>query len=92
MVRQILPGGAKHTAFDAFRDRVAKAAKGARRPDGTAIPVILRLFHANSGGWFWWGDGSDNGVAVEIVADGIPFQVPLPAGRHGRAGDHGALR
>ncbi|MFE3036044.1 glycosyl hydrolase [Streptomyces canus] len=57
VVSQILPGGAKHAAFNAFLDRVAKAVKGARRPDGTAIPVVLRPFHENNGAWFWWGAG-----------------------------------
>ncbi|WP_109006002.1 glycosyl hydrolase [Streptomyces rishiriensis] len=57
VVGQILPGGAKHAAFNAFLDRVAKAVKGARRPDGTAIPVIFRPFHENNAGWFWWGAG-----------------------------------
>ncbi|WP_371662369.1 glycosyl hydrolase [Streptomyces sp. NBC_00280] len=57
VVGQILPGGAKHADFNAFLDRVAKAVKGARRPDGTAIPVVFRPFHENNGGWFWWGAG-----------------------------------
>ncbi|KOV80482.1 alpha-mannosidase [Streptomyces sp. NRRL WC-3618] len=57
VVGQILPGGGRHADFNAFLDRVAKAVKGARRPDGTAIPVIFRPFHENNGGWFWWGAG-----------------------------------
>jgi mannan endo-1,4-beta-mannosidase len=57
VVSQILPGGAKHADFNAFLDRVAKAVKGARRPDGTVIPVIFRPFHENNGSWFWWGAG-----------------------------------
>ncbi|WP_026929126.1 glycosyl hydrolase [Glycomyces tenuis] len=57
VVGQILPGGAKHEDFNAFLDRIAAAAKGAERPDGTAIPVIFRPFHENNGGWFWWGAG-----------------------------------
>ncbi|MGC0334389.1 mannan endo-1,4-beta-mannosidase [Streptomyces sp. SAI-170] len=57
VVSQILPGGAKHTQFNAFLDRIAKAVKGARRPDGTLIPVVFRPFHENNGGWFWWGAG-----------------------------------
>jgi len=57
VVSQILPGGAKHADFNAFLDRIAKAVKGARRPDGTAIPVVFRPFHENNGAWFWWGAG-----------------------------------
>ncbi|WP_217131221.1 glycosyl hydrolase [Streptomyces sp. AC558_RSS880] len=57
VVSQILPGGTKHAQYNAFLDRIAKAVKGARRPDGTLIPVIFRPFHENNGGWFWWGAG-----------------------------------
>ncbi|MFC8434158.1 glycosyl hydrolase [Streptomyces sp. NPDC057253] len=57
VVGRILPGGAQHARFTAFLDRVAKAVKGARRADGTEIPVIFRPFHENNGGWFWWGAG-----------------------------------
>ncbi|NEA68698.1 glycosyl hydrolase [Streptomyces sp. SID12488] len=63
----ILPGGAKHADFNAFLDRIAKAVKGARRPDGTAIPVIFRPFHENNGGWFWWGAGhTTSGEFIEL--------------------------
>jgi mannan endo-1,4-beta-mannosidase len=57
VVGQILPGGTKHAQYNAFLDRVAEAVKGARRPDGTLIPVVFRPFHENNGGWFWWGAG-----------------------------------
>ncbi|WP_338896177.1 glycosyl hydrolase [Streptomyces sp. TG1A-60] len=67
VVSQILPGGAKHAHFNAFLDRIAKAVKGARRPDGTAIPVIFRPFHENNGGWFWWGAGhTTSGEYIEL--------------------------
>jgi mannan endo-1,4-beta-mannosidase len=57
VVSQILPGGAKHADFNEFLDRIAAAVKGARRDDGTLIPVVFRPFHENTGGWFWWGAG-----------------------------------
>ncbi len=57
VVSQILPGAPKNAAYRAFLDRIAAAVKGAKRPDGTAIPVIFRPFHENNGGWFWWGAG-----------------------------------
>ncbi|WP_330293385.1 glycosyl hydrolase [Streptomyces sp. NBC_00576] len=67
VVGQILPGGAKHADFNDFLDRIAKAVKGARRPDGTAIPVIFRPFHENNGGWFWWGAGhTTSGEFIEL--------------------------
>ncbi|MGW5640134.1 glycosyl hydrolase [Streptomyces sp. NPDC003832] len=57
VVRQILPGGAKHAEFNAFLDRIAAAVTAARRADGTPVPVVFRPFHENNGGWFWWGAG-----------------------------------
>jgi mannan endo-1,4-beta-mannosidase len=57
VVSQILPGGAKHADFNEFLDRIAAAVKGAKRSDGTLIPVVFRPFHENTGGWFWWGAG-----------------------------------
>ncbi|WP_128375689.1 glycosyl hydrolase [Streptomyces cavernae] len=67
VVSQILPGGAKHADFNAFLDRIAKAVKGARRSDGTAIPVIFRPFHENNGAWFWWGAGhTTSGEFIEL--------------------------
>ncbi|THV23523.1 alpha-mannosidase [Glycomyces paridis] len=57
VVSQILPGGAKHADFNAFLDRIAAGVKGAKRPDGTLIPIVFRPFHENNGGWFWWGAG-----------------------------------
>ncbi|MET9914076.1 glycosyl hydrolase [Streptomyces sp. NPDC006476] len=63
VVSQILPGGAKHAEFNTFLDRIAKAVKGARRSDGTAIPVVLRPFHENNGAWFWWGAGHTSSAA-----------------------------
>jgi mannan endo-1,4-beta-mannosidase len=57
VVSQILPGGPKHADFNEFLDRIAAAVKGAKRSDGTLIPVVFRPFHENSGGWFWWGAG-----------------------------------
>ena len=50
-------------AFGVFETRVAILADFVAQmqtDQGTPIPVILRPFHENSGGWFWWG------------ADGIP--------------------
>ncbi|MFG3341102.1 glycosyl hydrolase [Glycomyces sp. NPDC048151] len=57
VVSQILPGGPKHADFNEFLDRIAAAVKGAKRADGTLIPVVFRPFHENTGGWFWWGAG-----------------------------------
>ena len=54
-VAAALPGGAKHSELINHLNRVADAIAGARRPDGTPIPVILRPWHEQNGDWFWWG-------------------------------------
>jgi mannan endo-1,4-beta-mannosidase len=57
VVANILPGGSQNSEFTGYLDRIAAAVKGAKRPDGTQIPVIFRPWHENNGGWFWWGAG-----------------------------------
>ena len=48
-MNQIMPGGRYHDAFLAHLDAIADYIK---QVDG---PVLLRLFHENTGSWFWWG-------------------------------------
>ena len=57
VVAAVLPDGAKHSELLSRLDRVADAIKGAKRQDGTPIPVILRPWHEQNGSWFWWGAG-----------------------------------
>lgn len=54
-VDRILPGGTDQSAFNAYLDRIADLANGARRDDGTLIPIVYRPLHENNGSWFWWG-------------------------------------
>ncbi|MFD2673513.1 glycosyl hydrolase [Marinicrinis sediminis] len=55
VVEQILPGGAKHSEYNAYLDMIADFANGLKDDQGEWIPVIFRPFHENNGGWFWWG-------------------------------------
>lgn len=32
--------------------------------DNVSIPIIFRLLHENTGGWYWWGTASKNGSAL----------------------------
>ncbi len=48
-MNQLMPGGRYHDAFLAHLDAIADYIK---QVDG---PVLLRLFHENTGSWFWWG-------------------------------------
>ncbi len=54
-VEHILPSGKDHAKFTAYLDAMADWLKSFTDENGTPIPVILRLFHENTGSWFWWG-------------------------------------
>jgi mannan endo-1,4-beta-mannosidase len=54
-VRSILPGGVNHDKFISWLDKVADFALSLKVGD-TAIPVIFRPYHENTGSWFWWGE------------------------------------
>jgi len=54
-VAQILPGGSHHQQFKLELDQVADWAHQLKADDGSAIPVIFRILHENTGSWFWWG-------------------------------------
>lgn len=52
VVENILPGGSKHEEFNKWLDNIAELAKILAEDD---IPIIFRVFHEQTGGWFWWG-------------------------------------
>lgn len=54
-VKSVLPGGAKNALFRNWMDHLAAFLGSLKDDKGTAIPVMLRLYHEHTGGWFWWG-------------------------------------
>lgn len=56
VVAKILPGGEKHAQFLQYLDRVAAFFKSLRDDQGELIPVVFRMYHEHTGGWFWWGN------------------------------------
>ncbi|TPF95739.1 hypothetical protein EP30_10230 [Bifidobacterium sp. UTCIF-39] len=54
-VDRLLPGGDSQAAINDYLDRIADLANGAKRDDGTLIPIVYRPLHENNGAWFWWG-------------------------------------
>lgn len=54
-VKDALPGGAYNKVFNAYLDQIADWAHNLKDDKGHLIPVIMRLFHENTGAWFWWG-------------------------------------
>lgn len=55
VVADLLPGGAYSGRFNTMLDGIAAVAEQSTRADGTAIPIIFRPLHENTGNWFWWG-------------------------------------
>ena len=56
VVRSILPGGMHHEGFVAYLDKVADFFLDLKDNKGELIPVIFRMYHEHTGGWFWWGN------------------------------------
>lgn len=55
VVKTILPGGSNHAKYLTWLDRVAGFFLDLKADDGTAIPVVFRMYHEHTGAWFWWG-------------------------------------
>lgn len=55
-VKDALPGGAYNKVLNNYLDQIADWGHNLKDDKGTLIPVILRLFHENTGAWFWWGN------------------------------------
>lgn len=58
VVKEILPGGSKHTEFNEWLDQIVELSLRLVDQKGEAIPIIFRPFHEQTGSWFWWGQGS----------------------------------
>lgn len=56
VVRSILPGGMHHEGFITYLDKVADFFSDLKDSKGELIPVIFRMYHEHTGGWFWWGN------------------------------------
>ena len=55
VVSSVLPGGSHHEQYLTWLDRVADFFLDLRYEEKELVPVIFRMYHENSGGWFWWG-------------------------------------
>ena len=55
-VREALPGGSHNKVLNNYLDQIADWAHKLKADNGTLIPVVMRLFHENTGAWFWWGN------------------------------------
>jgi mannan endo-1,4-beta-mannosidase len=55
VVTSILPGGGNHEKFLGWLDKVADFFLDLKDDEGRLIPVMFRMYHEHTGGWFWWG-------------------------------------
>ncbi len=55
-VKDALPGGAYNNVLNTYLDQIADWAHNLKDDKGNLIPVVMRLFHENTGAWFWWGN------------------------------------
>lgn len=55
-VKEALPGGSHNKVLNGYLDQIADWAHNLKDDKGTLIPVVMRLFHENTGAWFWWGN------------------------------------
>ncbi|QHZ47144.1 CIA30 family protein [Bacillus sp. NSP9.1] len=55
VVKNILPGGSHNAKFNEWLDNIAAFANDLKDDEGKDIPLIFRMFHEQTGGWFWWG-------------------------------------
>lgn len=58
-MNHILPDGSANKNWTRALDRIVEEILTYRVED-VAIPVIIRLFHENTGGWYWWGTSCVN--------------------------------
>lgn len=80
VVSSILPGGSQYQKFQAWMQRLSIFLRSLSDEHGQPVPIILRPWHENSGGWFWWGKGLCtpeeyktlwNLLQDKLVADGL---------------------
>lgn len=56
VVKNVLAGGLHHQAYLTWLDRLADFFLSLRGSDNELIPVVFRMYHEHTGGWFWWGN------------------------------------
>ncbi len=55
-VSSVLPGGTQHYKFLVWMRRVRDFLQSLRGEYDRPVSIIIRPWHENNGGWFWWGE------------------------------------
>ena len=53
--QEVVPGGSANDVWTGWLDSMAKALHNMTDSTGAQMPAILRIFHENTGNWYWWG-------------------------------------
>jgi mannan endo-1,4-beta-mannosidase len=56
VVANVLEGGRHHQGYLAWLDRLADFFLSLKGSNNEPIPVVFRMYHEHTGGWFWWGN------------------------------------
>ena len=64
-MKEILPGGSKNELFKSWMDSISVIANLCE-VEGIKVPMIMRPFHENTGGWFWWGKQNSPELYKEV--------------------------
>lgn len=56
VVRSILPNGVLHAQYQEWMDRLVDFFLSLKDDNGNLIPIVFRMYHEHTGGWFWWGN------------------------------------
>lgn len=53
-ITALLPGGSANAQWTSWLDTIADFMLDTRDDQGDVIPFVFRLFHENTGHWYWW--------------------------------------
>lgn len=56
VVKSVLPNGLHHLEYTKWMDRLGDFFLSLKDDEGKLIPIVFRMYHEHTGGWFWWGN------------------------------------
>ena len=60
IVSSVLPNGIHHNEYLTWLNRLGDFFLSLKDESGNFIPIVFRMYHEHTGGWFWWGNaGAD---------------------------------
>lgn len=56
IVSSVLPNGIHHNEYLTWLNRLGDFFLSLKDESGNFIPIVFRMYHEHTGGWFWWGN------------------------------------